>query len=249
MTSATLAPHEARPANAPADARVDELAAYLLRTTSRADVLLPSMSGPLGYAHSKVSHFGVNTGRTVDLTDEGAWLPGFVCGWCGERQTAPVVAAITDGNYRPIGWWVRCLGCGEPSVRNMSGVTSPSPLAGEDVEGLSAETAAAYTEARRCAGVGAFTACELMCRKLLMHVAVDKGAKEGATFASYLDHLATEGYITPPMRPWTAKIKDNGNQSTHELPPVDEARAVDTLAFTTQLLRLVYEMDFKRVGG
>lgn len=206
------------------------------------------MSKPLGHAHAGVTHFGVDTGRALNLTNEGAWLPGFICGWCGERQTAPVVAALTDGNYIPLGWWIRCLSCGEPSARATNGTTAPAGLIGEDVDGLPPETSTAYLEARRCASVGAFTACELMCRKLLMHVAVDKGAKEGKPFASYLNHLKTVGYITPPMEEWTKKIKDNGNQSTHALPPVDASRAQDTLAFTTQLLRLVYEMEFRRVG-
>lgn len=51
----------------------------------------------------------------------------------------------------------------------------------------------------------------------------------------------------PSLGRWP--IKDNGNQATYELLPVDEARAMDTLTFTTQLLRLVYEMEFKRLGG
>jgi hypothetical protein len=94
-------------------------------------------------------------------------------------------------------------------------------------------------------GVQAFTAGELMCRKILMHVAVDKGAAEGDTFAAYLDYLEGEGYITPPMKPWAGVIRQHGNSATHKIPPVDEARGLGTLAFTTQLLRMIYEMDHK----
>ncbi|EEF78683.1 hypothetical protein MDMS009_2856 [Methylophaga thiooxydans DMS010] len=34
--------------------------------------------------------------------------------------------------------------------------------------------------------VNAYTAAELICRKILMHVAADKGADEGKSFAAYL---------------------------------------------------------------
>jgi hypothetical protein len=84
-----------------------------------------------------------------------------------------------------------------------------------------------------------------MCRKILMHIAVDKGDDQGRTFAQYLDFLESQGYMTPPMRPWVDQIRKNGNISTHEIPPADSARALGTLAFTAQLLKLTYEMGFK----
>jgi hypothetical protein len=90
---------------------------------------------------------------------------------------------------------------------------------------------------------GAFTACELVCRKILMHVAVEKGAKEGASFSSYLKHLEGAGYVTPPMKKWVGLIRAHGNESTHRLPAPDQNRAESTLMFTAELLRLVYEME------
>ena len=99
-----------------------------------------------------------------------------------------------------------------------------------------------YQEARRCMGVSAYTAADLLCRKILMHVAVDKGAKPGKTFAEYLTHLADAGYVTPPMAPWVDLIRQHGNQATHELPPSNQQRAESTVMFTAELLRLVYEM-------
>ncbi len=102
---------------------------------------------------------------------------------------------------------------------------------------------AAYDEARRCMSVNAFTSAELMCRKILMHVAVEKGAKEGATFESYLDHLKKAGYVTPPMEAWTDLIRKHGNKATHRLDTTDRKRAESTLMFTAELLRLIYEMD------
>jgi hypothetical protein len=90
--------------------------------------------------------------------------------------------------------------------------------------------------------VSALTATEILCRKILMHVAVDKGAEQGATFASYIDHLIDEGYVTPPMKEWVNLIKKHGNDSNHRLEAPDRGRAEGTIYFTAQLLRTVYEM-------
>lgn len=91
--------------------------------------------------------------------------------------------------------------------------------------------------------INAFTASELICRKILMHVAVDKGAKEGEPFNTYLEALESLGYITPPMRTWVDLIRKHGNDSTHKLEPPDKVRAESTVMFTAELLRIIYEMD------
>ena len=77
-----------------------------------------------------------------------------------------------------------------------------------------------------------------------MHVASEKGAKEGDTFASYLEFLEGIGYVTPPMKPWVDLIRKHGNLATHKLQPPDKERVESTLMFTSELLRLVYEMEF-----
>jgi len=78
-----------------------------------------------------------------------------------------------------------------------------------------------------------------------MHIAVDKGDEEGKSFVAYLDFLKSSGYITPPMMDWVDLIQKNGNSSTHRLQPASQERALSTLAFTSQLLKLVYEMANK----
>lgn len=74
-----------------------------------------------------------------------------------------------------------------------------------------------------------------MCRKILMHVAVDKGCDEGKSFGEYIDYIESE-YITPIMKPWVDLIRRHGNSSTHELVPPDVKRSESTLMFTAELL-------------
>jgi len=112
---------------------------------------------------------------------------------------------------------------------------------GRAIEGLTADVAAAWLEARSALGVGAPTACEHMCRKILLHIAVVHDGNPKFTFAQAIDHLLAAGVITAQWEPWVKQIKDNGNEAAHELQPVSMDRARHTLEFTQQLLQLVFE--------
>jgi hypothetical protein len=165
----------------------------------------------------------------------------YTCPYCSRDVNGAVVAGYTT----PAGsWclWVRCPSCGKGAVIQ-DGMLHPATPFGPTIEGLPPETAEAYQEARSCMGVGAFTAAELMCRKILMHVAVDKGAAAGQPFVTYLDHLEKAGYVTPPMKGWVDLIRKHGNLATHEIPAPNQQQAESTVMFTAELLRLVYEME------
>lgn len=169
----------------------------------------------------------------------------FDCGYCDARVAAAVLVRVHEQGGPPV-VWLRCTNCHRGSVYlPLERRQIPAAVPGESLEGLPPDVESAYDEARNAMGVQAHTAGELMCRKILMHVAVDKGAPEGDTFQAYVDYIVDQGYITPPMRPWADVIRQHGNQATHKIPASDSARGLGTLAFTTQLLRLVYEMDHK----
>lgn len=173
-------------------------------------------------------------------TAEG-WM-AYKCGHCGHDVSGAVVAYGSDDNGHR-GSWLQCPNCGDGSFVDRAGRLFPGAKFGPVIEGLPDDVKEAYQEARDCLAVNATTAAELICRKILMHVAVDKGAAEGESFASYIDYLEKQGYVTPPMRGWVKLIKDHGNDSTHKLPKPERKRAEGTLVFTAQLLRTVYEME------
>ena len=98
-----------------------------------------------------------------------------------------------------------------------------------------------YREARDAIGANAPHAAVMVCRKLLMHVAVEKGARPGETFAAYVQYLADNGYVSPGSTEWVDEIREIGNDANHEIfdITVDEARgAVD---FVAMMLQIVYE--------
>jgi hypothetical protein len=164
------------------------------------------------------------------------------CSHCSNTVSGAVVAAFEHGPALPTTLWLQCPQCRVGSVY-ANGTLYPLSPFGPTVDGLPPDVADAYQEARNCMGVGAFTAAELVCRKILMHVAVDKGAKAGEPFAAYLDFLGKAGYVTPPMKGWVDLIRKHGNLATHELPAPDQQEAESTVMFTAELLRLVYEME------
>jgi len=105
------------------------------------------------------------------------------CGTCGRGIAAEVVFA--DG-YNPASLaaskdfpkqqllWLKCSSCGSGSVRNPDGAVYPSAPAGRNISGLPADVESAWREGRVAHNVAAYTAAEMMFRKILMHVAVDK---------------------------------------------------------------------------
>ena len=111
------------------------------------------------------------------------------------------------------------------------------------VEGLPSDICQVYDEARKSFAVEAYTGCELLCRKILMSVAVDRGAAEDKRFEHYVDYLKDNGHITASLKDMTDIIRRNGNQSTHKIGQTDPKQAEYTLNFTAQVLRSIYEIE------
>lgn len=117
-------------------------------------------------------------------------------------------------------------------------------------EGVVGDALTTWNEARACLGVGAYTASVMMCRKLLMHMAVEEGLPEkndkdrAPSFVQCMDYLEAEGVITKRNRGWADNIKDIGNEANHDLASISKEPATSVATFTRQLLHEVYELPF-----
>jgi hypothetical protein len=89
--------------------------------------------------------------------------------------------------------------------------------------------------------VKAFTAAVLACRKLLMHIAVDKGASEGKPFIEYVEYLSNKGYVPPNGKVWVDHIRGKGNEANHEIKIMTKEDALDLVTFIEMLLKFIYE--------
>ena len=175
----------------------------------------------------------------------------YTCGHCNRYVTGRVVSTYLfpspsgDIFFSKIRFLI-CPSCSMGSVsHNIDQIedTLPGVKPGDNLEGLPPEINEAYNEARKCFSVKAYTGCELLCRKILMYIGVDKGAPEGQSFVSYLDYLEQQGFITPTIKEWADRIRKFGNLSTHDLTPPDKSRSEATFKFTMVLLRIIYEME------
>lgn len=118
----------------------------------------------------------------------------------------------------------------------------PGIWIGENIDYINnAEVQLAYSESRNCFSVGAYTASAMLCRKLLMNIAVEKGANEGLFFKEYVEYLDSKGYIPPDGKNWVDKIRTIGNEATHKIPKTDKEQAEALIKFSEMLLRIVYE--------
>jgi hypothetical protein len=97
-----------------------------------------------------------------------------------------------------------------------------------------------YDEARRATSANCSTAAVMCCRKLLMHIAVDKKAEEGKPFAYYVDYLAEKGYVPPDAVGWVDYIREKGNEANHEIAIMNSDDAKELLDFVEMLLKQIY---------
>jgi len=138
-----------------------------------------------------------------------------------------------------------CPHCSRPSYFEQD-KQHPSVTFGNQVNGLpSKEIESLYNEARKCTSVQAYTAAVLACRKLLMNIAVQQGAKEGKRFIEYVQYLADEGYVPPNGKEWVDHIRKKGNEATHEIALMNEGDAKDLITFIEMLLKFIYEFPSK----
>lgn len=168
----------------------------------------------------------------------------FVCGFCG-MNVASIrgykIGQLRDGSGQQIGGMYICPNCAGPSFFSPDGSRFPTPSLGNSVQHVPPDLYALYEEARRSTGQSCFTGAVLLCRKMLMNIAVQQGAPEGLKFIEYVTYLADKGFVPPNGRHWVDHIRKKGNEATHEIAIMAEQDARDLISFIEMLLRFIYE--------
>lgn len=165
----------------------------------------------------------------------------YVCGHCGHSLASNVGYAADFPNGTTGGKIYICHRCNRPTFFDYEDDRQvPGSLYGTAVKGVPPEVAGLYDEARRCLQVEANTASVLCSRKLLMNIAVHKGADEGQSFVSYVDYLMNQG-VPPECRPWVDHIRTIGNDANHKIPYTKRDDAEKLITFLELLLKMFYE--------
>lgn len=172
-----------------------------------------------------------------------------ICGNCGLNVSANVMLANPPFTADSDLWtrfdrttlWLMCPSCFEGSVKVKNGGYFPVGRATREYGALPDDVAEAWKEAGLAHAAQAYTAAEMMCRKILMHVAVDKAASApGKSFASYIDDLETAGLIIAGLKPVVDQIRLRGNAAIHELPSSTQSDSLQTIQIVDHLLKSVY---------
>jgi Domain of unknown function (DUF4145) len=169
----------------------------------------------------------------------------FTCGYCGSLVGSAKGwggVATVSGAAKRCGVIRVCPHCSGPTyVDVINSGQIPGVPYGNVVKHLPSEIEQLYEEASSCMAGGAPTAAALCCRKLLMHIAVERKAEEGKTFQHYVDYLETDHYIPTGAKGWVDQIRTKGNEANHEIKINTRQEGEEIVDFTEMLLKVIYE--------
>jgi hypothetical protein len=168
----------------------------------------------------------------------------FTCGYCGSLVGSDKGwdgTVLSTGDTRR-GLIRLCPHCSGPTYMNLApSAQVPGIPYGNPVKHLPSDIEKLYEEARSCMAGGAPTAAALCCRKLLMHIAVERKAEEGKTFQYYVDYLETNHYIPTGAKAWVDQIRTKGNEANHEIKINTGEEGKEIIDFTEMLMKVIYE--------
>lgn len=177
----------------------------------------------------------------------------YECGYCGCRVSSYEGMELTGGGDEMSACIYMCNNCHLPTLFYDGRLYDGLPFAEdvyaqipgvrywEQIKHLPEEVGKIYEEARDSFSVGAYTAVMLLCRKLLMHVAVDLGADKNKRFIDYINYFEDEGYISKNARLWVDQIRKLGNGANHEIMIGNREDAKKIIKFSAMLLKTNYE--------
>lgn len=171
-------------------------------------------------------------------------VKSFRCGYCGDQVASDKGFRLNqqrDSSGALVGGICICPRCNYPTLFLPSGAQLPGEAVGNEVQHVPAEVEALYKEARRCAIDGNHTAAVLICRKILMNLAVALNASPGLKFIEYVEYLASQGYVPPNGRHWVDHIRRKGNEATHEIALMSQGDSRELILFIEMLLRFIFE--------
>lgn len=170
----------------------------------------------------------------------------FTCGHCGSPLASERGWYAYDEGHGIVAYIYVCHKCSQPTYFAPSGKQIPGVAYGNPVHDIPDQSVESlYEEAMNCTASNAFTAAVLCCRKLLMNIAVSKGASEGQKFIEYVEYLSDKGFVPPDGKDWVNHIRKKGNEATHEITIMKKEDAEELLSFVEMLLKFIYEFPAK----
>ena len=134
-----------------------------------------------------------------------------------------------------------CPHCNAPHIEDEHNIEIPGVLPGKSIQKLPKEIEKVYEEVRNCIAAGANTAAVMILRKILMNLAVEEGAKEGDSFAHYVDYLCSNGFVHKRQQEQAHRIQRLGNDANHKIESRTKEDALELLNLVQLILINNYE--------
>ena len=166
----------------------------------------------------------------------------YTCGHCGAYvgpDTAYRGTRVSGGADMDAHIYI-CPNCNEPTYC-YDAKQIPAARYGEDVKESPKDIGMLYDEARNSMSASAYTCSALACRRLLMNIAVQKGAQPGWSFKKYIEYLDENNIVPQGGEPWLQHIREKGNEATHEIHVIGKTDAEDLIDLVHMLLTLTFE--------
>ena len=172
----------------------------------------------------------------------------FIC-WNCNRQVASEKAYFTRGGYPPklSSFVYICPHCNAPLVNDDENKQILLPFPGEEITKLPKNIETIYMEIRKCMQSGCFNGAIMLMRKLIMHISVEEGNKQGKTFEQYIDFLCENGIVPKKSKNKADSIRKLGNSANHEIENRTPQEAQNCFEFIELLLKVNYEFAEKKV--
>ena len=169
----------------------------------------------------------------------------YICYFCNKTVASSV------GYDGSVGYIHICPHCNRPTYFYGGRIQVPKPLPLSPVTGVEDNVRDLFEEARKCISTESYTAVAMLCRKLLMNIAVDQGAKKNKKFQEYVEYIQEENLVSKNAKELLTEIKDIGNDANHEISQVSEEQANQIIKFINEVIRQIYRvksLSLRRMG-
>ncbi len=172
----------------------------------------------------------------------------YTCYFCNKLVASDRGYRSRDLNSRSVYNYICiCPHCTIPTTFTYSVNTKiftqvPKPLPLSSITGVKDDVKDLFEEVRRCMSTESYTAVAMICRKLLMNIAVDHGAEKNQQFQIYVEYIQKENLVSKSATELLKKIKNIGNDANHEIPQVSKAQANLILQLTNEVINQIYRV-------
>ena len=187
----------------------------------------------------KMTWIGAQDGRNGSIESRS-----FTCGFCGNRVARDVGWDGRVPGPRQAGALRICPECSGPTFLDLANAGHPQTPGvpyGNAVNHLPNDVELLYEEARSAMAASSPTAATLCCRKILMHVAVERGAAEGKNFVTYVEFLEDQNFIPAGAKAWVDQIRTRGNETNHQIQIKTRPAAEEMIDLIEMLLKVIYD--------